>query len=218
MALKSFLAKAGLIEEDVPVSKPKQATQPTPTVQAQSPAPSYQPSSFTATSFSAPAVDPSIQEMLNQSLQDNKLSGFDYLKFISAVDEARATGVPEDARFKMTFLTAKQLGVDKASLLKSGAHYVDVLAQDENDFNADCDQYEKNEIQAREAKISSIETTITELNRQLTQLNQDHMTLSQELQQEKIKLESRKVSFRVTLESLRNSIKSNLDKINQYLQ
>jgi hypothetical protein len=219
MPLKKFLNKMGLVEDEIPTTKAK--TQPTqaPAASAPAAAPVSSMTSFSAMSYTpAPVVDPSIQEMLNQSLQENKLSGFDYLKFITAVEESRSSGVPEDARFKMTYSTAKQLGVDKNSLLKSGQHYVDVLAQDENDFNSDCDQYEKSQVTAREAKIAQIENTITDLNKQLSQLNQDHMTLSSELQQERIKLESRKVSFKVTLESFRGAIKSNIDKINQYLQ
>lgn len=212
MPLKSFLNKMGLVEDDLPVTAKPKAAQP-----AQAPTPSYSPSPVSMTTFTSQSIDPAIQEMLNQSLQENKLSGFDYLKFICAVDETKTTGVPEEARFKMTFSTAKQLGVDKNGLLKSGQHYIEVLAQDESDFNADCTQYEKNQVQAREAKLSSIETTISSLGQQLAQLNQDHATLTQELQQEKAKLESRKVAFRVTLENIRTTIKSNIDKINQYL-
>lgn len=208
MAFKSFLNKMGLVEEDIKVTKAKT------TVQAPIPTPSVSASMTTVSTV----TDPSIQEMLSQSLQENKLSGFDYLKFISAVEESRSTGLPEEARFKMTFSTAKQMGVDKTALLKTGEHYVEVLTQDETDFNADCAEHEKNEVQSREAKITSIESTIEDLTKQLTQLNQDHMKLSEELQQEKIKLESRKVSFKVTLESFRGTIKSNIDKINQYLQ
>jgi chromosome segregation ATPase len=164
-----------------------------------------------------PAIDPSINQMLLQSLEDNKLSGFDYLKFSSSVEETKAFGVPEDARYKMAFSTAKQLGVDKANLLKSGQHYLDVLTQDERDFTQDCNEYDKKEIQAREARVSQIETMITDLAKQLTQLQNDHVTLKSELTEEKARLDSRKASFQVTLQNLRASIESNIQKINQYL-
>jgi hypothetical protein len=220
MPIKSFLTKVGLVEEDVQVKAKAATPAPAPTVSSgRPPALPVSGSTFSSMSFTpAPTIDPAIQEMLSQSLQESKLSGFDYLKFISAVEETRSTGVPEDARFKMTFSTAKQLGVDKNSLLKSGQHYIDVLTQDETDFNADCAQYEKNEVQSRETKLATVQKTISDLNSQLAQLNQDQFTLTQELQQEKLKLESRKAAFRVTVESIRSTIKSNIDKINQYLQ
>lgn len=214
MAFKSFLNKMGLVEDEVTtVAKPvAPAVRAVPTTSQ----PVY--STWTPSVAVAPAVDASIQEMLTQSLQENKLSGFDYMKFISAVEETRATGVPEDARFKMTFSTAKQLGVDKTNLLKSGQHYLDVLSQDEADFNTGTVDYEKNEVQAREAKITNIDSTMADFNKKLSDLNQDRMNLATELQQEKLKLESRKAAFRVTLESIRNTIKTNITKIDQYLQ
>ncbi|MCX9024667.1 MAG: hypothetical protein OIN85_01060 [Candidatus Methanoperedens sp.] len=210
MPIKSFLTKVGLVEDDIPVTKAKSAP-------AQSFASAPTPSPTKTYSPPAPEVDPSIQEMLQQSLQENKLSGFDYLKFVSAVEETRSTGVAEEARYKMTFSTAKQLGVGKDGLLKSGAHYLEVLEQDESDFNSDCAQYEKNEVQSRASKIATIESTIADLTTKLAQLNQDHTALTQELEEEKTKLESRRTAFRVTLESVRGTIRSNIDKINQYL-
>jgi len=70
MALKDFLKKAGLVEEDIPVNKPAAKSAPA-TAQ---PAANFNlntsaPQTFTTTS----AIDPSINTMLMQSLQDNKL-------------------------------------------------------------------------------------------------------------------------------------------------
>lgn len=215
MAFKKFLTKAGLIEEEVQVSKAPAKSSPQAGATGLSvpnpsaPAPQYY--------GHTPAIDPSINEMLLQSLEANKLSGFDYLKFSSSVEETKAFAVPEDARYKMAFSTAKQLGVDKNSLLKSGQHYLDVLTQDEASFSQECGEHEKNEVQAREAKLLKIESTMADLSKQLAQLQNDHVTLRSELQEEKIRLESRKVSFQVTLQNLRASIESNIQKINQYL-
>jgi hypothetical protein len=217
MPLKSFLTKVGLVEEEIQVKpRPVQqaAPQPTQSFPVERQTPSYAP---TPSYVPAPTIDPAISDMLAQSLQENKLSGFDYLKFTSAVEESKAMGVAEDARFKMTFSTAKQLGVDKPGLVKSGEHYLAVLTQDESDFNTDCANYDKKEIQSRAAKISQIESTITDLTKQLAQLQQDHGTLTQELQDETSRLESRKNAFQVTLQTFRANIQSNLDKINQYL-
>ena len=68
MAFKSLLNKMGLVEEDTPVAKPKtvQTTQAVPSTYTTA----YMPMS----SYSTPAADPAILDMLNQSLQENKLS------------------------------------------------------------------------------------------------------------------------------------------------
>lgn len=209
----------GLVEDEVPAAKPKSPTQGP--VQANSPsftAEVRMNPTYTSPHASMPTVDPVISEMLKQSLEENKLAGFDFMKFTSAVEEMKSTGATEDSRYKMAFFTAKQLGVDKASLLKSGSHYLDVLAGNENDFNSDCSQYEKSEISARQAKLSKIESTVADLSKQLAQLQQDHTSLTQEVATQQTNLESRKSSFQVTLQSFRATIESNIQKINQYLQ
>ncbi len=212
MSLKNGLIKLGLVEEDVKVTpKAKPAPQQQVSTQAAYTAPSVY-------DRSAPQVDPAIQEMLQQSLQTSKLSGFDYLKFMAAVEEMKSTGTPEDARFKMASFTAKQMGVDKGELLKSGNHYLDVLKEDEGDFNASCDDYEKNNITARETKISQLEATMTKLAKQLADAQADHDQLQKELAEQKAILETRKSSFQATLQVFRATIESNIQKINQYLQ
>lgn len=209
MSFKKALTKMGLVEDEIQVAKkPATPTNAAPT-----------PTSTRTPVYQAIAdVDPTINSMLEKSLEAARLTGFDYLKFVSAVEEMKSTGTSEDARFKMAFFTAKQLGVSKADLVKAGNHYLDVLSEDETDFNADCDQYDKKEVQARENKISQLETTITNLAKQLAQAQEDHETLKQEVQDEKTRLESRKASFQSTLQVFRSTIEANIQKINQYLQ
>lgn len=208
--------KGLFVEEDIKVSK-QPAQKSVLKVNASTMADSYptQPTAFP--SKSAMIFDPQIGGMLRQSLEENKLAGFDYLKFVSAVEEMKSTGASEDQRFKMAFMTAKQLGVDKGSLSSSGQHYLDVLKQDESDFNSDCAQHVKTEVQAREKKLAQIEDTITSLAKQLAQLQQDQQTLKSELESERSTLDSRQAAFQATLGSIRSDIENNLQKINQYL-
>ena len=77
MAFKSLLNKMGLVEEDTPVAKPKtvQTPQVAATVQTTQAVPStYTTAYMPMSSYSTPAADPAILDMLNQSLQENKLS------------------------------------------------------------------------------------------------------------------------------------------------
>lgn len=214
MSFKKALTKMGLVEEEVTVAPKKpQAPTPTPTNAAQYTAPS-----FYAPAAAPAAADPAVTEMLNNSLKESQLAGFDYMKFVSAVDEMRSSGVPEASIYKMAFSTAKQMGVNKTDLIKSGEHYLGVLKEDEDGFNADVAQYEKKEVQTKEAKIAQLEATMTNLAKSLSQAQQDHDALQQEVQQQKESIETRKASFQVTLQNFRATIESNLQKINQYLQ
>ena len=212
MDFKKAFTKMGLVEEDVPVT-PKAKTS-TPVVETKK-----SPIVETKTTYRKPEpeVDPEISEMLEKSLQDGKLSNFDYLKFVSMVDKMKGKVSSEEARFQTAFSAAEELGVTKASLLKSGDHYLDVLTEDEQDFNENCSDFEKKEIKSRETKLATSAANIEALTKELAQAQEEHETLESELQDQKAKLESRKESFQTTLESFRSTIKDNVEKINQYL-
>lgn len=219
MGFKKALTKMGLVEEDAQVTPKAKVTT---SVATPVPAQTFSQLSYSggsAGTYQAPAqIDPAISEMLNKSLQSSKLSGFDYMKFIASVEKSKSSGVSEDARFKMVYSTAQELGISKEGLVESGKHYLGVLTEDENDFNADCATFEKDEVTARETKLSQIETSMTDLSKKLAQLQQDHQTLQQEVAEQKAQLESRKSSFQATLQTFRATIEQNIQKINQYLQ
>lgn len=202
MSFKKAFTKLGLLEEDaVPVAK-----KPQPTAQVATPV-----------ATPAPVVDDAIAKALEQSLQDNKLSGFDYLKFVAATEEMKVYNTPEETRYKMAFSTAKQLGLDVDALLKSGEHYLSVLKQDEAEFKSECAQHEKKEITAKETKLAELEAKITSLTEQANKAKEDHTALTEEVQEKKASLESRRTAFDTTLQSFVDSIEANIAKITKYL-
>lgn len=209
MSLKNTFTKLGLIEDTLPQVPTKKST-PVSKKEVEVVEPTYTPES-------SDTVDSAISQMLQQSFEENKLSGFDYLKFMSAVEEMKSYGTPEETRYKMAFSTAKQVGASKAGLTKAAQHYLDVLDQDEKDFDNDCSQYEKKEIQGRTTKIAELETQVSTLADQLAKAKDQHEKLSGELEEKKSGLESRKASFQTTLKSFTSTIQANLEKINKYL-
>lgn len=209
MSLKTAFTKLGLVEDTVPVTKTK-TKQSVTTVLSTAP-------TYTAPPATTANVDEETAKVLEQSLQDNKLSGFDYLKFVAATEETKTYGVPEETRYKMAFSTAKQLGLDKDSLLKSGQHYIDVLAQNERDFKSDCTQFERINIQTKEVKIAELETKLTTLSEQLAQTKRERDDLASEVQENKSTQETSKASFQATLQSFVGGIETNIAKINKYL-
>lgn len=215
MSFKKAFTKMGLIEEEV-VAPTKTRPQPTPTFSNSAPA-SFENSHYPTSYVATPKVDDAIAKTLQQSLQESKLSGFDYLKFVASTEEMKIYGTPEDARYKMAFSAAKQLGVDKDSLVKSGQHYLDVLHQDDTDFQTECTQYEKREIQAKEAKVTELEAKLASLSEQLAQAKQERDGLVSEVAEKKASLDSRRASFQTTLQSFVTDIENNLSKINKYL-
>lgn len=200
--MKNMFIKLGLVEEAVVAkkapTKPQTVAQPKIMVVE-------------------PTIDASINQMLLQSIEENKLAGFDYLKFMSSVEEMKVYGTQEDARFKMTFATAKQLGVDKEGLNKSAQHYLDVLKNDENEFNTECTQFAKKEITARETKLTELEAKLTTLSGQIEATKVEYAKLSEEVSEKKDSLELRRNNFKNTFDNLVLTIQANLEKINKYL-
>jgi hypothetical protein len=208
MSLKEALTKVGFLEEEIPVAKPKA---PANLVQAPLKVDTTPPPA-------SGSVDPTFQAMLLQSFQKHKQTGFDYLKFISAVGKMKAKGSSaEDSCFQMAFMAASELGVDKSKLIESGQYYLDVLKGDEADFNTDLSSTNKTEVEARQQRVTQIEGKLTDLSKQLAALQQEHDTLVKEIHDTTTKLSGRQDAFQVTVASIRSEIETNIKKINQYL-
>jgi hypothetical protein len=204
MSFKKAFTKMGLVEEEIITTKP----QPTRAAATMRP-----------TSYSAPkpAVDEGISKTLQQSLQENKLSGFDYLKFIASTEEMKVYGTPEEARYKMAFSAAKQLGVDKNALIQSAQHYLDVLKQDETAFESEFVQPELKKVKAKETKIADLEARLTSLQEEIARAKENHDSLVGEVQENKANVDSQRESFQITLKSFVDNIEANITKITQYL-
>lgn len=212
MSLKNAFVKLGLVEEDVAPTKaaPGKPTKTSAATTKTAPV-------FTPEPEPTQEIDPEISEMLQQSLQEKKTAGFDYLKFVSMVDKMKGKVSSEEAQYQTAFSAAEELGVTKNALVKSGGHYLEVLKEDEDDFTENCADFEKKEVKSRETQLSQIETNITETTKQLEQLNEQRDSLTKELEEKRASLESRKSSFQTTVETFKNNIQSNIEKINQYL-
>lgn len=213
MSFKKALTKMGIIEDNISVPTSK----PAPVVSTPNVTSSYAITGAKGSNIAPTNIDNDTAEELQKSLQDNKLSGFDYLKFISATDEMKSSGTSEDMRYKMAFLAAKQLGVDKDSLTKSARHYLDVLKGDETNFNTDCDKFEKEEIQDKENKIKELQSKADSFSQQLAQANYDRDQLSTEVNEKKRILQQKRSSFQTTLQSFVTEIETNILKITRYL-
>lgn len=167
-------------------------------------------------------VDPEMRAVLLESLQNNKLAGFDYLKFVAALEEMKEFGGTEESRLKMAFITAKQLGVDKVKLTESAKHYLGVLERDASEFNAQLIDKQTQTVGANEKRLEEIEKTIethhktlVSLNEEIGKLQLERNTLTAKVTEDRIKLETKKASFENTYTSLTSEIQANIQKINQ---
>jgi hypothetical protein len=222
---KGFNFKGLFVKEDVPTSKPAAAPAAAaplpPLTSGLAPGPLFQqPGTPLAASTS---VDPKVRDVLLQSLQENSLSGYDYLKFMSALEEMKSYG-NEEARFKMVSIAAKQLGVDKAKLIQTAQHYIQVLQQDLDSFHNQESKAQLDNVGVHENRVKDIDAVIAtksdqiqKLNAEVSQLQQEKVTLSGQIMDNRNTLEIRKRSFEVTHAAMVSEIEANIQKINQYI-
>lgn len=169
-------------------------------------------------------IDSEIKETLLQSLKDNKLSGFDYLKFVGALEEMKSEGGSESSRFKMAFIAAKQLGVDKKKLIDSAQHYLEVLENDSKDFNSNLNSKRTKTIGNSEKRIAELEKAVEEhtktieaLSAEVDQYKTEQTSLTEEITENRTKLDEKKAAFETTYASVAKEIENNIKKMDQYL-
>ena len=210
---------SSLLFTDETVPTQQRATGPTNPVST--PTPVYGSPVYTST----PGVDPSIRSMLLQAMSDNKLAGYDYLKFVAALEEMK-TDIPSEAtRFKTAFAVAKQLSVDKATLAKSGQHYIDVLNNTAKEFQDNLASKMQETVTSGEKRLQEIDGQIQGRQEQIAKLTAEiqaaqteRTELASKVAENHAKLDSRKQSFDVTHAGCVAEIEANIQKINQFLQ
>jgi chromosome segregation ATPase len=178
--------------------------------------------------MSAPMVagpDPEIRAALLQSINEKKLPGYDYLKYIAALEEMKSMVPAEDARFRMAFITAKQFGIDKSKLAETGKHYLQVLNEDAREFQEHLNEKMQESVTAREKQLADLDSQIQSRQMQIEKLSAEIQAaqmqrndLASQVAETRAKLDSKKRSFEVTHAGCVAEIEANIQKINQYLQ
>ncbi len=211
--------KSLFVEDEQPVKKVAPQAAPATTM-----------SSSLASPYQAPQTpviagpDQEIRAALIASINDKKLPGYDYLKYVAALEEMKSMVPAEDARFKIAFSVAKQAGADKVKLAETGQHYIQVLNEDLKEFQSNLAATTQEKVVVRERQLQDLDNAVAERLQQIAQLTElntkaaaDRLALSNEIAETKAKLESKKKSFEVTHAGCVAEIEGNIQKINQYL-
>jgi hypothetical protein len=80
-------------------------------------------------------IDEKSLESLFKALERNTLSGFDYLKFKSAVISLSQLNLDETIALKSAFMTAAAGGLTKEKLLETAQHYRAVIVKEKDLFD-----------------------------------------------------------------------------------
>jgi chromosome segregation ATPase len=163
-------------------------------------------------------------KFLVDALQKSNLPGFDYMEFKQSLENLSALGLDDIAAMRSAFATAKTVGLSKDKLLKTAAHYRDVLNKEKAQFDAAVQKQIENKVRAKQAEVERLhkqmedyKAKIRDLENKMAAAQQtinDADSMAQDAMQ---KIESTKNGFDATLKVLMQEIEEDIQNIQQYL-
>lgn len=145
----------------------------------------------------------------------------DYMVFMKSVNKT-AKLIPDEAtRFKAS---AETLGVSSDAVAKSSSKYLDRLKQERVDYDETMRVKYETEVTARKNEITGLERDnhdatieIQKLNELIAKNTETIAKLSGQAQEAEVKIASKKANFTASMEQVIAEIKSNVQKIQNYI-
>lgn len=161
-----------------------------------------------------------IQKRLQKVLEEENKKNFpgaDYYEFILALENMKDVPV-ESARYLSAFkvLSATQ-GLTREHLLKTAEAYINIIDRELGEFNLGFDKEIKAQVEDQEKLIDSKNLQMQEFAKQISSLNEEVKKLNQDLVENKTRLNSAKNSFLSAAQSQKEKIKTELNKIQNYI-
>ena len=151
------------------------------------------------------------------------LPGPDYYEF-SKMCQAMTT-LTDDQKYPAAFMGLQVQGLTKQKLIESTTHYIAIIDDDAKNFSSVIDGKLMAEVttkrQAADAKKASIaqkEEMIKNLQADILKDNQEMMNLSNEANEQERKANEKANVYKIACEARKNSINTDLQKINTYLK
>ncbi|RMF04472.1 MAG: hypothetical protein D6772_00520 [Bacteroidetes bacterium] len=169
-------------------------------------------------------LDERSMDSLLAALERENLPGFDYLEFKQSLARLQELGMDEATAFKSAFATASTMGLTKEKLLKTAAHYKQVLGKEKKSFDAALQKQMKarvegkrQEVQALRQKVKEYEAKIAELEAKLAQAREVIASADQDIAEAQAGIEQVQERFQTTLQALINQIDQDVKDIENYL-
>lgn len=118
-------------------------------------------------------IDEKSLESLLKALERNTLSGFDYLKFKSAVISLSQLNLEETIAIKSAFMTAAAGGLTKEKLLETAQHYRAVIAKEKDLFDAATERHRDQRIGEKLKQVATLKQQIVDNQLKIKQLQEE---------------------------------------------
>lgn len=172
-------------------------------------------------------VDRKFVEHFVDLLEKANLPGPDYFEYKQALQSMEGLGLGEEKQFQAAWASFKAMGGAKdTNILRTSAEqYLGILDKDRTSFLKDVDVAIKNRVGSLHEELKKLEENNTAFTQQIAELqkkiddNKNRLgQISGEISEQSAKINANKESFEVTMNSFVEQIKSDLNKINQYLK
>jgi chromosome segregation ATPase len=164
-------------------------------------------------------------DILFKALRKNDLEGFDYMEFKKSLQSLKKMDMPIETRIQSAFAMAETMGVNKQHLLKTAAHYIKVLQQEEQKFEQALEKQQSKQIESKKGQLDQLSQTIEKklaqikkLEAEVAQHKEQINTLQNEIKGAATSIASTKNDFIASYNSLVNQIKQDMKHINDYLK
>jgi gas vesicle protein len=172
-------------------------------------------------------IDRKFVEHFVSLLEKANLPGPDYFEYKQALQSMEGLGLGEEKQFQAAWASFKAMGGAKeTSILQTSAEqYLSILDKDRASFLKDVEKAIKERVGALQDEHKKLEESNASLAQQIADLqkkmedNKNRLgQISGEVTEQSAKINANKDSFELTYLSFVEQIKSDLNKINQYLK
>lgn len=198
----------------------------TPPVQAETPASSTPP---TAASYETPAnttgaVNDKFINILFGAMEKANKPGFDYIEYKQSLRNLAKMPMDEATRFKSAYATAQTMGATPQKLVDAAQHYVNVLSAEEKKFKSALLNQRTKQIGDKEQTIKNMagqinmkEKKIAELTKEIEADKKRMESMKSEISGAAVKMDKTQNDFVASYNALVGQIKTDAEKIKQYL-
>ncbi|MGH1336375.1 MAG: hypothetical protein ACRBFS_09630 [Aureispira sp.] len=171
------------------------------------------------------AVDNKIVEELLQKVGESNLDGFDYFEYKQSLKALDKMPMDEATKYRSAFATASTMGVTLQQLLESVDFYLQVLDQQDDNFQKDVDKRKRKQVDQKETETTKLKQQIDNYEDQIKRLKEKiikNQTRIEELQREvkidKVKIDKERNNFVASFSFLRSQFTDDVAKMKKYLK
>lgn len=165
-----------------------------------------------------------ILDYFQKVFSENNFPGPDYQEFVTALEKMKSQALPEDQKFKNSFMVFETMGLTANKLIETANKYKELFKGKFEGFNEHIKVIFEEKVTAKEKEVEGINTRNLQIDEQMRQLNDqknDNLkqmsTLKTEIQTNTSDINTQRNDFAVTYNEVVSEIDSNIDKINKYL-